>query len=287
MSWLYSVPILGAIALSTGTILEKIILRNKKVNIKLYQTAGFLAIVLAMIPFLWFFWKVDPLALNPRNIFIFLLVIGFSLLANLFTFYSMKWEKISNLEPAKILEPLFTIIFAIFFSFIFGEILYERNLNIIIPALIAGVALIFSHVKKHHLSFNKYFNAAVLGSIFFALELTISRLILDLYSPISFYFIRCSAIFLISFIAFRPNFKKLNTKLRWTVLGTGALWVLYRIMVYYGYLELGIIFTTLVIMLGPIFIYLFAWKFLKEKLEWRNIVAAGIIVASVLYAILV
>jgi len=70
------------------------------------------------------------------------------------------------------------------------------------------------------------------------------------------------------------------------VLVTGAIWVLYRIMIYYGYLEIGIIFTTLMVMLGPIFIYLLAWKFLKEKLDWRNIVASIIIILSVLYVLL-
>ena len=78
----------------------------------------------------------------------------------------MKWEKVTNLEPAKILEPLFVIILAIFFSFIIDAGLYERNLKVIIPALIAGVALIFSHIQKHHLKFNRYFIAAILGSFF-------------------------------------------------------------------------------------------------------------------------
>jgi len=39
-------------------------------------------------------------------------------------------------------------------------------------------------------------------------------------------------------------------------------------------------------MLGPVFIYLFAWKFLKEKLNWKNLVAAIIILFSILYATL-
>jgi len=40
------------------------------------------------------------------------------------------------------------------------------------------------------------------------------------------------------------------------------------------------------IMLGPIFVYLFAWKFLKEKINWKNIVTAFVIIGCVLYAIL-
>ena len=279
------IPIIGALALATGTILQKVVLRKKKIDIKLYQVLEFFAIVIVMVPFLYFFWKFDAEALQLKNIVIFGAVILFSIIANLFTFYSMKWEKVSNLEPAKILEPLLVIILAIVFSFFF-ENLYERNLKVVIPAIIAGAALILSHIKKHHLSFNKYFLAAIIGSFFFALELVITRLILDLYSPISFYFLRCSAILLISFIIFRPKFKQANKPVRLQIFLTGLVWVIYRVLVYHGYLNLGVIFTTLILMLGPIFIYLFAHIFLKEKVKLRNILAAGVIVACILYVTL-
>lgn len=281
---MFYLPILGAIALASGTILERMVLRKRKIGVKLYQTAVFFAIVLVMIPFLFFFWKVEPAAFEIKNVLIFSLIVIFSIIANLLVFYSLKWEKVSNLEPARILEPLFVIFLAIVLSF-FAADLYDRNFNIIIPALIAGAALVFSHVKKHHITFNKYFIAAVLGSFFFAFELVISRLILDFYSPISLYFLRSSFILLISFILFRPNFRKLSKVVRWQILATGAIWALYRIIVYYGYLNIGVIFTTLLIMLGPILIYIFARIFLKEKLNWRNITAALVIAASVIYAI--
>jgi len=280
------IPILGALGLAVGTILEKIVLRKRKINIKLYHTVIFLAIILAMLPFIYFFWKLDFQAFELGNILIFSLVILFSIIANIFIFYSLKWEKVTKIQPARILEPLFIILLAIIFSFFIDKGLYERNLKVIIPALIAGAALIFSHIKKHHLSFNKYFIAAILGSFFFALELVISRLILNFYSPITFYFLRCSAIFLISLVLFRPKFKSLDKKSIWIILITGAIWATYRVVVYYGYLNYGVIFTTLMIMLGPIFIYILAWKFLKEKLNWKNIIAALIIIACVIYAIL-
>lgn len=280
------IPILGALALASGTIIQKLVLKRKRINIKFYQTAEFFSIVLAMLPFIYFFWKLDSQALQLKNIFIFSLVIIFSIVANLFTYYSMKWEKVSNIEPAKILEPLFVIILAIFFSYLVNEHLFDRKLSVIIPAFVAGLALIISHVEKHHLRFNKYFIAAVLGSFFFALELVISRLILDYYSPMTFYFLRGLSILMLSFLIFRPKMIKTKTKVKFQILATGILWVLFRVIVYYGYVNLGVIFTTLVIMLAPVFIYLFAYIFLKEKLKLKNIIAAVVILASVLYATL-
>jgi drug/metabolite transporter (DMT)-like permease len=279
------IPIFGALALATGTVLQRSILRRKNVDIKVYHVLEFLAIVLVMLPLIYFFWKLEPGALQLRNIFIFGLVICFSIIANIFTFYSMKWEKVTKLEPAKILEPLFVIILAIIFSFFF-ENLYEKNLKVIIPAVIAALALILSHIKKHHIHFNKYFLAAIAGSFFFATELILSRLILDFYSPISFYFLRCFAILIISFIIFRPKLKEADKSIRLPIFLIGFVWVIYRVIIYYGYINLGVIFTTLILMLGPIFVYSFAHIFLKEKVTWKNILAAAVIIACVLYATL-
>jgi drug/metabolite transporter (DMT)-like permease len=276
-------PILGALALASGTIFQRVILQRKGMNIKKYQILEFLGIVVVALPFLYFFWKLDSQALELKNILIFLGVIIASIIANLFTFYSMKGEKINNLEPAKMLEPLFTIVLAIICSFLFDGI-YEQNTHMIIPALIAGSALILTHFKKEHLNFNKYFLAAIAGSFFFALELIVSRLILDMYSPVTFYFLRCLGILIISWIIFRPKLGTLDAKLKWNMLLMGVIWMIYRIVTYYGYIKIGIISTTLIFMLSPVFIYLFAKIFLKEKISTRNIIASIIILACVLYA---
>lgn len=280
------IPILGALALSIGTILEKIILKIKKIDIKFYQTASFFFIILASLPFLYFFWKIDyPNALQLNNILVFAGVILFAIIANLLVFYSLKWEKVTNLEPARILEPLFVVLLALLFSFFSKE--FDRNFNVIIPAIIASLALVFPHIKKYHLQFNKYFIAAILGSFFFALELVLSNLILKFYSPITFYFIRCASIFLISLIIFRPKLKPLkNKKISILIFITGVIWIVYRVAVYFGYLKYGVTFTTLIIMLSPIFIYIIANRFLKEKLNWKNILSSLIIIACVIYVIL-
>ena len=280
----YYLPVFGAVALALGTIFERIVLRKKKISIKTYQTASFLAIVTALIPLLYFFWRMDSAALGTKNIFIFALVILFSIIANLFVFYSLKWEKVGNLEPARVLEPLFIVLLAIVFSF-FAEGLYERNIKVIAPALVASFALVFSHIKRHHIEFNRYFIAAVIGSFLFALELVISRLILDFYSPITFYFLRSSVIFLISLAIFRPSFREIEPKTAKMIIATGIIWVAYRVIVYYGYIQIGVISTTLILMLGPIFIYALAYFVLKEKISWRNFVTAIVIVASIIYAL--
>jgi len=282
------IPILGALALAAGTVLERSILKGRKISIKLYQTISFFVIILVMLPFLYFFWKIDySNALQLKNILLFAGIIASAIAANILIFYSEKWEKVTNLEPARILEPLFTILLALLLSF-FTIGIYDRNFNVIIPAIIASLALVFPHIKKHHLNFNKYFLAAIFGSFFFALELVLSKPLLSFYSPISFYFIRCAAIFMISLVAFMPSLKPLkDKKTSLMILITGAIWVVYRIAIYFAYLQYGVTFTTLILMTGPILIYILANRFLKEKLNWENILSSLIIIACVIYAIFI
>jgi len=101
----------------------------------------------------------------------------------------------------------------------------------------------------------------------------------------TFYFLRCLGILIISFALFRPTINHFGKKNAFYIFLTGLMWVAYRTVVYYGYSSLGIISTTLGIMLGPIFIYALAWIFLKDRISWRNFVASIVILGCVLYGI--
>lgn len=282
--YIYLLPFIAALALGAGTIIQKEVLK-KNADIKKYQVLEFLGIVIVMIPLLFFFWKISPEALELKNVLIFLGVIVLSIIANLLGFYAVRGEKVNNLEPARMMDPLFVVLLAIVFSFV-NPILYERDFSVIIPALIAGSALIFSHIKKHHLKFNKYFRATIYASFLFALEMVISKLILDYYNPITFYFLRCFGVLLISWLIFRPNLKIESKKTNLKILLIGASWVIYRVLTYYGYIKIGVVLTTLILMLGPVFIYIFARIFLKEKISWKNIAASAVILLCLLYVLL-
>jgi drug/metabolite transporter (DMT)-like permease len=280
------IPFLGALALGVGTILEKITLKDKKLDIKLYQTAGFLAIVLAIIPFLLFSWKITPEAYSLKNLLILLGLVLVSIIANMLVFYSIKGEKVTALQPTRALEPILTILLSLIFGLFISGIYEGTSGKIIIPALIASLAVVFPHIRKEHLHLNKYLLASIGGSFFFALELVMSKLILNYYSPITFYFFRCLLIFFISWMIFRPDFKKLDKKSTGLILITGLVWVVYRVAIYFGYIKYGIIFTTLITLMAPILVYLLAHVFLREKPNWKNILSSLIIVSCVLYSVL-
>jgi len=286
------IPFTGAVAEAAGTIYEKIILRRKKVDYKDYNVFSFFSITIIttiaililgkFIPSIFGF-SISPEAFEWKNLGLMALVIIFSIAANLTLFYATKWEKLTTLEPIRLLQPLFTILLA----FIFFASERQAGLNILGAAIIASLALVFSHIRKHHIQMNKYAICALLASLFFSLELILSKYILNLYSPLTFYLIRCFFIFLITFTIFRPNFKSENKKVWKTIILTGAIWVIYRLCLYSGYIHSGVIVTTLMLSLvTPIFIYLFSYVFLKERPSWRNILSATIILICVAYAII-
>jgi len=288
---IYAIPFFGAFLEAVGTILEKKILRGK-IDFRSYNVFSFLAIIILIIPCLlllgYFFpvlfsLKIHSSALELKNIFIMALIITFSILANLLIFYAMKWEKITEIEPLRLFQPLFVVIFA----FILYSSERQTATPLIIAAVVASLALIFSHIKKHHLKISKYSIAAFLGSMFFAAELAISKEILNFYSPMSFYLVRCFFIFIITFLIFKPKISSISKK-KWPyVFLVAFIWILYRILLYFSYETKGVIITTLLFILAPVFIYALSYYYLKEKPNWRNILAAIVILLCVAYAMII
>jgi drug/metabolite transporter (DMT)-like permease len=275
------IPIIGSLLEAGGMILEKKILRKTNIDYKNYTVFGFLAIILVMLPLTYFFWNIKPEAYLLKNIILFIFVIISALIANLLAFYSLKNVKLTELEPIRLMQPLFTILLAIIF---FNS---ERHWTIVILALVASSALVISHIRKSHLKYDKYAISMLLSSLFFGIELVASKPLLPYYSSFTFYFVRCLFIFIITWCVFKTSIKVLDRKKELMIFAVAIMWVIYRILLYYGYSLYGVVFTTILFILTPIFIFIFARIFLKEKLTLRNIITAIIIVLCVALAIMI
>ncbi|VVB78329.1 EamA-like transporter family protein [uncultured archaeon] len=285
---MFYIPILGAFLEASGMIIEKKTLKKKNINYKNYTIYSFLAIVIVMIPFLFFFWKLDPGAFEIKNILIFLSISIIALIANLLIFYSLKRESLGEFEPIALMQPLFTILLAFILSFFLKVYSNENNPAILVLALIASVTLIITHMKKHHLKFDKYIISALIGGFLFAVELVLSKMILEYYSSWTFYFLRCVVILIIATLIFRPSFKKIDKQTHYFTWITAFIWIFQRSILYWGYENLGIIYTTIVLsILSPILVFVFAKIFLKEKITKKEVISAVVIVACVIFASLI
>ncbi|MEK6914713.1 MAG: DMT family transporter [Nanoarchaeota archaeon] len=280
------IPILGAFFEAAGILANKKLAVRKGIGYGEYLVYGFLAIVIVMLPFVYFTWYVDDLAERNMNVAIFVLIISFSFFANYLNFFALKHKDLSKLESVRLTLPLFTILLTFLFSFFFSIYRNERNYYILFFAFVAILALFFANIKKEHFYFDKYSVAALFSSIFFAIELTISKSLLNFYDPISFYFIRCFLIFILSLMVFRNKLNKINNGSIFLFLISGVFWVGYRILLYYGYNIFGIVFTTTIFILSPVLVYVFSAIFLKEKISRRQVFSSVIIVFCILGALL-
>jgi drug/metabolite transporter (DMT)-like permease len=67
----------------------------------------------------------------------------------------------------------------------------------------------------------------------------------------------------------------------------GGIWIFYRIILYYGYKIYGVVFTTILFILAPIFIFAFAKIFLKEKITKKQIISTIIVLICVIASIII
>lgn len=279
---MFYIPIIGAFLDATGTILYKKLANRHRITYKDFLVYGFLSIILVSLPLLYFFWRIDPLAGTNINLAILFLIITISIFANYFSFFAFKHRDLSKIQSIRLTLPLFTILFAFILSFFFEVYSNERNYYVLFFAFIASLALFFSNIKKEHFTFDKYSWSMLLGSFLFAIELTLSKPLVQFYHPITFYFIRSLFIFIIVFAIFRDDLSNLKPAGKGLFLGAALFWVGYRAILYYGYGVFGIVFTTTIFILSPVLIYLSSWIFLKEKVTKRQVFSSIVIVICVL-----
>jgi drug/metabolite transporter (DMT)-like permease len=67
----------------------------------------------------------------------------------------------------------------------------------------------------------------------------------------------------------------------------GIMWFIYRAIMYSGYMQLGIVYTTILFILSPVLMLVFAAIFLKEKITTKQIVSTAVILTCVIIAIIV
>lgn len=282
---MFYIPILGAFLDTGGTVIYKILANRKDVTHRDFLVYGFGSIVMVSLPFLFFFWEIDKLAGRNMNMAILAAIVFFSIVANYLSFLAYKHNDLAKIQSIRLTLPMFTILLAFIFSFFFENYADERNYHILFFALIASVTLVVSNIRRHHFYLDKYSWAMLISSFLFALELTLTKSIIEFYNPVAFYFIRCLFIFVVSFSVFRDNINDIAPFDKGLFLISALFIVGYRALVYYGYATLGVVFTTTLLILSPVLIYICSWLFLKEKVTRRQVISSMVIVGCVVGAI--
>lgn len=286
------IPIIAAITTAAGVIMDKIVLSYQKVGHRQFLVIIFFFLFLLCLLIYPFLGKIDPRAFTSDYLILLILVIIIASIYNILFYHGVEKEKIAEVELIIMLSPLTTILIASIF------LQAERNLNVFLAGIVASGALVLSHLRQYHLTFGVFQKGLLLYIILYPLEAVLIKNLLFLYSPLALYLIRTFGVFVVLAIWYlciapylrgepKLTFKNWKAKNYQWCLAIAALAVLQMVLTYYAYVGFGVVFTTIVLTLAPILIYLGSVVILKEKLKKRIILAAIIILACIIYVNLV
>lgn len=221
--------------------------------------------------------QINSLALSPHFLWLLLALAFLAANYNLLYYFGLRYEKIAEIEPFFLFNPLVTILIAgLFYT-------DERFWQIYVAATIAGILLAWSHIKEHHLRLSRPLLAILGFSLLVGLEAVVIKQLLLAYSPVALYLIRAIVTVLFLWIIEKGKIPMISVKqaVYFLAIAVGA--VITASLIYFSYQLQGISSTVFVLILSPVLVYILSIIILKERLKWKNIVTSLVIVALVIW----
>lgn len=274
-------PFIAALGQAGGIILDKIVLTRHRVEVRVFIPVLFLFLfLLTTLLFPWLGWISDEF-LTLKYQLLFWLMILLAIVWNIFYYRGAKAEKVQEFELIIMAQPLVTVFLASIF------LTNERSWPIIIAATIAGLTLILSRLRKEHLQFSREMWGLILAVFLMSLELIVIDLLLKIFSPVAIYCLRTGFLALFFYLYYRPRLKMISRLNYGLILLSAFLGVVQMVAKFYGFSEFGVIYTSLILTIAPVLVYIFSIFWLHEKLRARTILAALVILICIIYATIV
>lgn len=270
-------PLFAAILQAGSITLDKVVLSIRRVNFKTYTGVSFPLIFLITLVLFLIFRPPLSLDLLAGNLWWLLLVlIVMTILTNLIFYRALDDDKLGEIQTLNLLQAIPIIIFA---SIFFTD---ERNYSVIIPALIAALAVIWSHWEHHHFKIAKHTLPLLIWSLSTApIGASISKILLTSWNPISLELVRSGAVALILGPLFVKYAQKISLKAFLLLVATNILTSVALILFYFSYQRSGIVYTMLVFSFQPLLVYLASVFFIKEPIHWKKATAFAIVLLSI------
>lgn len=271
--------LLASLAWVGNTMLDKYLLSFRRM--KLTEHIPVLFVFLFLITFLTLPWLGGinfVLAGDRMYLFYFVLMILLAIMWNIFYYQGLQKEKLVEFEMINLLTPLSTVLLAAVF---FPE---EFSWPVFGAAIVGTIALFGSHLRKHHLQFDKYAIHLLLAVILMAMEVMVQNELLQVYSPAALYALRTGILALFFTIYYRPKVDNINDhdfKMLFLAAFLGGASFIGKL---YGYQSVGITLTTLIMLLTPIIVSWLDARLYGTPIKRRTIFAFIVIVLSVAYA---
>lgn len=273
-------PTLAAILQAGSFTLDKVVLSIRRVSFRSYTGVSFpLIFLITLIIFLIFRPPLSFGLLRGNLWWLLLISVGMTIITNLIFYRALDDDRLGEIQTLDILRNIPIIIFS---SVIFAD---ERNFTVVLPALVASFAVIWSHWECHHFKVAKHTLPFFIWSLTVApIGALISKVLLASWNPISLELVRSGAVALLVGPLFVRHSFKISLKAFSLLLATNILTSIAWILFYFSYQHSGIVYTLLIFLLQPLLVYLASIFFLREPLQWKKATAFVIVLLSIVAA---
>lgn len=270
--------IIASIGYAGGIISSKLILAKHRVPVMRYIPLLFIWLCVLTAIFLPMFGKVNwHLFWDVKYITLFILMVVVAATWNMFYYRGIQKEEIHEFELIMLMSPLVTVLLAGIF------LPDERNVSVFIAALVASAALLITRFRHHHVRIGKVAWQTMLAMVLMSFESIVIKELLSVFSPVSLYFVRTLTLSIVFLIIYKPKILSVSKEVYALTIFSAIFGVVQMVLKYYGFGSLGVVETTMILVLGPFLVYFYSAFFFRERLFKRDIFAAATVVASILY----
>lgn len=270
--------IFSSLGYAGGVATDKVVLDKRRVPVMRFIPLLFIWLAIITAIFLPMWGRIDYSILHlAKPLIIFALMIAVAVTWNIFYYQGIQKENLAEFELIMLFTPLATVLLAEIF------IPSERNIQVFVAGLISSFALIASRFRRYHLKLSFLAKRTMLAMILMSFESILIKYLLTYFSPVSLYFVRTTIVAVIFIVLYRPKLFSMSLMAYSLTIISAIFGVMQMVLKFYGFQNLGIIETTMILLLGPILVYIISYFYFHEMLYKRDLLAMIVIVASILY----
>ncbi|MFA7253757.1 MAG: EamA family transporter [Patescibacteria group bacterium] len=270
---------ISAISSASNDVMLKTLLGKWKVPLKQYLPGIFILLAICMLAISPFGFQFDgEKAFTLKFILFFAGMIGTAVIWNTLIAKSLQKEALHEYELIILMAPLITMLMA---GILFPE---ERESKAFIAGVVASVALAVSRIRKHHLVFSTSAKGTLLAVFFMGVESIFVKELLVVFSPVLLNCARVIVIAIVFLYIYKPSFKNIAPKNVGLMAVSAVFGAMIMVAKFTAFKQIGVVQTTLILLLGPVLTYAASYFYFKEKKNFmRDALAAAVVIIAIAY----
>ncbi len=277
MDFIY--PLLSVVGESVAKTIDKLNYQKNKImpNQLMFLFLGTMAAGL-LISTIFIHQPIPKVSLAVAGLVLLMIVLSFG--QNFFDYVGLQTKNLSLREPINNFEPILAsfLAYTLFPS--------EQNIKYVVAILIGSAILYLSNSnKRFRLEFDRGTVYLFLGVVCSAILASVYKLGLESISPFYLLLFRVSGVLLLVQFFLKPQLRNIRKNQAALGIVSGLIYLIGNLTRLYSIKLLGLNFTIMILMLGPVMIYIGSWFVLKEKVLPKQIVASAALLAVVIWAI--